>query len=225
MMRKKPIKIMVIIPAFNEAKRIKKTLLALKNSKLPVIVVDDGSTDKTLEISRPLVWKVIKHSSNLGKGAALKTGCELAFKEGAQAVIMMDADGQHSFNDLPKFSQTINSGSYDIVFGSRDIRQGVPFLRYLGNRVAPLVIFSLFGIYVSDLICGFRAFTKEAYQKIDWKSRGYNVETEMVIKTGKHKLRFCEIPIDTIYHDKYKGVTMIDAFSILGSVLKWRLSK
>jgi hypothetical protein len=101
----------------------------------------------------------------------------------------------------------------------------MPLVRFLGNKFASVLISLLFGIYVSDLICGFRAFTKNAYKKIKWESRGYGIETEMIIKTGKAGLRHCEVPVETVYYDRFKGVTILDAFSILFDVFKWRLAR
>lgn len=218
-------KIFIVIPAFNEMRRIGVVLEDLKKVNMPIIVVDDGSRDSTYEkIKKHHRVAVIKHRINLGKGAALKTGCEAAFLKGADAVILMDSDGQHKASDLPKFVERINSG-YDVVFGSRNLSMGVPFVRYMGNKMAAVLINIMFGIYVSDLICGFRSFTKKAYEKIRWQSAGYDVETEMVILTSKHNLKYCEVGIDTVYYDKFKGVTILDAISILFNVLKWRLSK
>lgn len=216
-------KIYIVIPAYNESKRIGAVLDALKKVKLPVIVVDDGSWDRTYEEAKKSRFIVLKHRINLGKGAALKTGCDGAFSMGADGVIIMDSDGQHSINDLHYFIDALNQKKYDMIIGSRNFGLGVPLVRYLGNKFASVLVSILFGIYVSDLLCGYRAFTKKAYNKIDWQSNGYGVETEMIVKTGKYKISRCEVPVETIYYDKFKGVTMMDAFKILLSVIKWRL--
>lgn len=219
-------KISVVIPAYNEGDKIKIFLSHLKKVKLPIIIVDDGSSDSTSFILNSYVKKkfiYIRHKINLGKGAALKTGCETAFRLGADAVIIMDSDGQHKVSDIPKFVKAINSSNYDIVFGSRNLTFGVPLVRFLGNKLASLLVSFLFGLYISDLICGFRAFSKKAYSKINWQSTGYGVETEMVINTAKYKLRHCEVPVETIYYDKFKGVTILDAVNIFFDLLFWRL--
>lgn len=97
-------------------------------------------------------------------------------------------------------------------------------VRYLGNKFASVLVGFFFGIYVSDLLCGFRGVTRDAYEKIKWESSGYGVETEMVIRTGKAKVGHCEVPIETIYLSGVKGVTILDAFGILLQVVKWRLT-
>lgn len=218
-------RIFIVIPAFNESKRIEQVLEDIKDTGFPVIVVDDGSTDFTFEKAKKHNVKVLRHKINLGKGAAIKTGCEAAFSMGADAIIMMDSDGQHKAEDLPKFAEKIQSGKFDVVFGSRNMNLGVPLVRFLGNKFASVLITLLFKTYVSDLICGYRAVTKKAYIQMELKSSDYGIETEMVIKTAKLKLRYCEIPVKTLYYDKFKGVTILDAFGVLLNVIKWRILK
>ena len=215
-------KIALVIPAYNEENRISETLRNLKKIDLPVIIVDDGSADKTAVKAKSKADYVLSHRVNLGKGAAMKTGAEFAFENGFTAVIYFDADGQHSGSDIPKFVDKLKEG-YDIVLGTRAYSHDVPFVRYMGNKFASVLVSLLFGIYVSDLICGFRAMNKKAFKKIYWESTGYGVETEMVIRTSRKNLKWCEVPVQTIYLDKVKGVTLMDAFGILFQVVKWRI--
>lgn len=221
-------KYFLVIPLYNEEKRISDVLNKVSKYNLPVVVVDDGSKDRSKFKIRNLKLRnvvLLEHNINLGKGAAMRTGADYAFGKGADAVIFMDADGQHEAKDIRQFVNILNSKKYDIVFGSRNFGYEVPLIRYLGNKIASVFMAVLFKIYVSDVICGFKALTKKAYERINWESSGYGVESEMVAKTGIYKLRFYEIPVETIYHDKVKGVTILDAFGILGDVVKWRLLK
>jgi glycosyltransferase involved in cell wall biosynthesis len=220
-------KISIVIPLFNEEKHISGLLKGLRKYELPIVVVDDGSTDESglkVKDSGLSSVELLEHKVNLGKGAAMNTGAEYAFSHGAEAVIFMDSDAQHSTEDLAKFIRKLEEGKYGVVFGSRNLSLGAPLVRYLGNKLASVVVASLFRIYVSDLLCGFRAVTRSAYEKIKWESSGYGVETEMVIRTGKARVKFCEIPVETIYHSGVKGVTLLDAFGILMQVVKWRLT-
>lgn len=219
----------IVVPVFNESSRIGLLLGELSKIKINVFVVDDCSSDKTSEIVKQYAKKnphlfFLKHSINLGKGAALRTGCDAAFELGAQSVIVMDGDGQHDPSDITLFTQALESGNYDIIFGSRNYNLSVPFVRFAGNKIASVLISLLFGIYVSDSVCGFRAFTKKAYQKILWQSQGYGIEVEMIIKSSKAKLKFKEVPIKAVYHDRTKGVTIMDGFAIFFDILKWRLT-
>jgi len=215
-------KIFIVIPAFNEEKRIGGVLSGLKKAKQKIIVVDDGSKDKTAQIAKKYTTGVLIHRVNLGKGAALKTGAIFAFDSGADAIVFMDSDGQHKEKDLPVFIKALEDG-YEVVLGSRNLNFGVPLVRYMGNKMASLFVSLLFGIYASDLLCGFRAMTKRAFRKMNWESAGYGIETEMVVKTKQLGLKHCEVPVETVYYDKVKGVTMLDAFGIFFQVLKWRI--
>jgi len=220
--------IQIVMPGFNESARIKKVLSDLDDKGYKVIFVDDGSSDNTKLIisdSKFKNVKLIEHKINLGKGAALKTGCEYAFSHGADAVILMDSDGQHSVNDLSKFVEKLESQKFDVIFGSRNLGLDMPFIRYIGNKVASVIVNLMFGIYVSDLVSGYRALTKKAYEKAKWshsRPPGYGVETEMIIRVKKANLKYCEIPVATIYYDNYKGVSILDAFGVLFSLVYWK---
>lgn len=215
--------IFIVIPAFQEEERIGEVIKDVLKARLPIIVVDDGSLDKTFKIANRFNITTLHHKINLGKGAAMKTGAEMAFKMGADAIIFMDSDGQHKIEDLSNFLDALTKDKFQVVLGSRNLGHGVPLVRYLGNKFASILVSFLFGIYVSDLICGYRALTKRAFRKINWESFGYGVETEIVIKTGKYNLKHCEVPVQTVYYDNYKGVSILDALGILFEVLRWRI--
>lgn len=216
-------KIFIVVPAHNEGRRIVQVLRDLGKTKFPVVVIDDGSKDSTYKVAKKTKATVLQHRVNLGKGAAMKTGAEAAFLMGAEAIIFIDADGQHKVEDLPHFVKALKKNKFDIVFGSRNLDQETPLIRSLGNKFASFLINLLFGIHLSDLICGYRALTKKAYKKINWESVGYGVETEMAAKTGLLGLKHCEVPVQTLYYDKVKGVTILDALNIFFDVLKWRI--
>jgi glycosyltransferase involved in cell wall biosynthesis len=220
-------KIFVVIPFCNEKKHLSSVLKSVSKYSLPIVVVDDGSKDGSGAEVKGLKIKdltLLTHNVNLGKGAALKTGAEYAFNKGADAVIFMDSDGQHLATDLPKFLEVLKSGKYGVVFGSRNLGMGVPLVRYLGNKIASVFSAALFKVYVSDATCGFRALTRNGYEKIKWESEGYGVEIEMVARVGKYNVKHLEVPVETVYLDDVKGVTLFDAFGILGEVVKWKLT-
>lgn len=220
-------KVFIVLPIYNEAKRISKVLEGISKFKLPVVLVDDGSDDSTklkLKGSKTQKLAVLTHKVNLGKGAALKTGCDYAFSKGADYVITMDSDGQHRSSDLGRFLDTIKSKKYDVILGSRNMGMGAPLDRFLGNKIASVLVGLMFGIYVSDLLCGFRALSKSAYKKIRWDSLGYGVEVEMIIRLNKAKLTHCEVPVETVYYDNYKGVSILDGMAIFGNLFYWKLT-
>lgn len=217
----------VVIPAYNEGTNIIGVLEKTKNLADKIIVVDDGSDQKKMaEVNfKNISDKIIclRHRINLGKGAALKTGCEAAIKLGAEVIILMDADGQHKPEDIPHFVDKLEKEKLDIVFGSRQIGRDMPLMMMLGNKFLSIAASLLFGIYISDTQSGFRAFKTTIYPKIQWNSPRYSVETEIIVNTGKYRLKFGEIEIQTIYHDKYKGTTVFDGLRILINMLIWRI--
>lgn len=219
-------KIVVVIPVFNEGLRLKKVIKLIRKFQpnIPIIVVDDGSR-QPLNLKIPNLI-ILRHHINLGKGAALKTGAEYAFlQKKFTAAIFMDADGQHNPQEINKFIAKINQG-YDLVLGSRRDTLNVPLVRLLGNKFSSVYLNLMFGIYISDTLCGFRGISRRAYFKVKWQSQRYGIEPEMIARLGRHQnqLRFIEVPIDTIYIDKYKGVTIVDALQILFNSLWWKLS-
>ena len=111
------------------------------------------------------------------------------------------------------------------MFGYRELDSNSPWIRRYGNIFAGFLVSFLFNIKRKDLLCGFLGFRKEVYKKIVWKSSRYGIETEMATKVGRNKIPFSEIKIDTIYIDKYKGVTIFDAFKILGKIPFWYFEK
>lgn len=221
-------KIALVLPVFNEQNRVREVLSQLNKTPYSLYVVNDGSTDSSADIIKKAIEKnpraiLISHRINLGKGSAIRTGSEAAFETGHDAVIMMDSDGQHSPEDISKFITKLELRKYDIVLGSRNLHHGVPLIRFLGNKFASVLIALLFGIYVSDILSGFRAITKKSFNKLKLESTGYGIETEIIVKISKYKMSYCEIPVETIYHDKNKGVTVLDSLSILLDVFRWRL--
>lgn len=218
-------KTIVVIPAYNEEKRIKDVLVRIKDFADKIVVIDDGSTDGTSKVARSINDKIIvlRHKVNLGKGAALKTGCLAALKLGAEVIVIMDADGQHKPEDTPQFIKEIREKNVDIVFGSRKIGKDMPLMMMLGNKFLSVIINLLFRVYISDTQSGFRAFKANIFDKIKWNSHNYSVEAEMIVNTGKNKLKYSEIVIDTIYNDKYKGTTIFDGLRIFFNLLIWKI--
>jgi len=216
-------KVWVIIPAYNEEKHIERVIKNTKNFAKNILIVDDGSNDKTSIIAEKSGAFVLKHIVNLGKGAALKTGCEYAVKNGAEKIVVLDADGQHDPKEIPNFIKTLNK--VDIVFGYRRLNKNMPFVFRYGNWFIFFMTKLLFGLKIVDTQCGYRSFTADAYNKIKWDAADYSMESEMIANAGKAHLKYSQIPIETIYSDKYKGTTVIDGIRIVLNMVWWRLSR
>ncbi len=216
-------KIYVVIAAYNEEKHIAEVIRKTKKYCDNIIVVDDGSKDNTFDVSKKEKSVVLKHIVNMGKGAALKTGCDYALDDGCEIIVVLDADLQHDPVEIPNFLKAIED--VDIVFGYRKLDKRMPFVLRAGNWMINKITKLLYGIDLRDTQCGYRTFTAEAYRKVRWKALDYSLESEMIANAGRQHLKYKEIPIQTIYSDKYKGTTVIDGIKIIINLLIWRLGK
>jgi len=214
----------VIIPAYNEEDNIGKVIDKVKEYVENIVVVDDGSKDNTTKIAKEKGVVALKHIINLGKGTVLKTGCDYALKKKAKIIIAVDGDGQHDPAEIPNFIEAIKEGN-DIVFGYRKFSKEMPFILKLGNVSINKITEMLFGIRIKDTQCGYRAFTADAYRNIRWEAQDYYVESEMILNTGKKRLKYKEVPIQTIYQDKYKGTSFIDGIKIVLKMIGWKLTR
>ncbi len=213
----------IIIPARNEEKHIAAVINNTKQYGQNIIVVDDGSTDQTSILAKQAGAITLTHKINLGKGSAMKTGCEYAIQQGATHLIVMDADGQHDPKEIPSLLQALTN--HDIVFGTRNMPNSMPFVMRFGNKFINKTLHFFHNINIEDSQCGYRAFTTQTYPKIRWDAQDYFVETEMTIRAGKQKLKYVQHPIQTIYNDKYKGTTIFDGIQIVAKMLGSKLIK
>ncbi|RMF06659.1 glycosyltransferase family 2 protein [Candidatus Woesearchaeota archaeon] len=213
-----------IMPAYNEEKRIGKVLESLLKKVENVVVVDDGSSDGTYEEAGNWPVHILRHPVNLGKGAALKTGCEYAVSQNADVLVFIDADGQHHPEEIDNLLREIKEGK-DIVFGVRKFDKNMPAILKLGNKIISSVMRFLYRINIKDTQSGFRCMTRKAYERIRWKSTDYSVESEMIARAGKEGLKYGEVTIKTLYSDKYKGTTVIDGIKIVADLVWWRIKR
>lgn len=221
--------IVVVIPACNEASRVPRVLQDLAGlrpdgASLSMLVVDDGSTDDTAAVARAHGAAVLRLPVNRGKGGALLAGVGEAQRRGAAVIVLMDADGQHRAEDLPRLLAPIMRGEAEVSLGAREFTDEMPWLFRFGNRLLSAVVGLLYGIRVMDSQCGLRAFTAAAVDDLRWSSTGYAVETEMLVRLAGSGLRWQEVPIPSLYLDRSKGTRPSDGVVILGKLLAWRLT-
>jgi glycosyltransferase involved in cell wall biosynthesis len=214
-------KIIAVIPACNEEKYIFDVVKKTKKYVNEVIVVDDSSNDNTEKLAKNAGAIIIKHELNLQKGAALKTGCDAALILGAEIIVILDGDGQHNPDNIPKLIEKLKY--FDLVIGSRKFNNQMPKVARIGNLLLTQFARLLFNTQINDSQTGFKAFKSEVYKKIKWKSSGYEVETEIIKNITKNKISYSEVIIDTIYHDNFKGTTPIDGIKIIYQMIKWKL--
>lgn len=213
----------IVIPGYNEEKYIASVLKKVTKKTKNVIYVDDGSSDSSAEIARKFPIHVLRHEVNLGKGGALQTGCDYAFYQlGAKAVIMMDGDDQHDAEEIPLFKKKLEEGS-KLILGARSLFSSMPFVRKIGNAFTSAILLALFFRYVPDILSGYKAFTRETYEKIKWDANDYSVELEIAANIAKKKLDFSLVSIETIYHDMDRGMSIIDGIKVMLRIIALRM--
>lgn len=218
-------KYFVVIPVYNEQKHIERCLKQIQSCWRQIIVVDDGSTDRTpVILKRFRSVKVVTLSQNSGKGAAMLAGAKLAWKLKAKGVIFMDGDNQHNPKHIKEFIRILEKGAH-IVIGIRLLRTNIPTHRKLGNKLIAFAMQRMFYLKIPDIMCGFRAMTKKGFEQVKWSTSGYGVETEMLTKIGNKRLKYSTLVVDTIYHDRYKGFSMKDGIKILVKLPIWKWSQ
>jgi glycosyltransferase involved in cell wall biosynthesis len=218
-------KIVAVVPAYNEEKNIKKVVCETKKYVDEVIVVNDGSVDKTAEIARESGALVVNHIVNMGLGFALMTGSEAAFRRGADIIVTIDGDAQHDPREIKKLVKTLVEENLDIVIALRPPDKNMPLVKRIGNSLLYLASKALFNVDIKDTQSGFRAYTVETYKRIKWKSLGYPVASEIVKNIGQKKLKYREVEVKTVYPNKYKGTTVVDGIKIFLSMLWWRVTR
>ena len=217
--------VIVIIPAYNEAEYLAGVLTAMNMSGFRYVVIDDGSSDDTAKIAKKLAQHVLVHRVNLGKGAALKTGCEYAFRKlSGEAVIFMDSDAQHNPAELALFFDELRAGA-QVVLGVRAFDSSMPWIKITSNRIASVLVRWLYGTYVPDIPSGYKALTRTAYDRVKWSAKDYRVELEIAVALAKKKIPFTTVPVQTIYLDFNRGFHLFDALQMGFDLLSWRITK
>ncbi|MCC4768736.1 glycosyltransferase [Methanosarcina sp. DH2] len=192
--------ITVILPAYNEEVSIGSIVLLSKQYVDRVIVIDDGSSDRTAEVAARAGAEVIVHSPNKGKGMAFKTG--FAAAEGADIIVTMDSDGQHNPSDIPRLVAPILRGEADMVNGSRYLNGHVtdtPAYRRIGQTILDKATVMNSGVKITDSQSGFRAFSASATSIFRFNAQGMAIESEMLADAGRYGLRVKEVPIGVRY--------------------------
>ncbi len=203
-------KIVAVIPAYNEEKTIRKVIRDLKPKVDEIIVVDDGSRDSTKAIAEKEGVIVLRHIVNRDQGAALQTGTAYALKLGADIIVHFDADGQHKVEDIEKLIAPILQGECDVVFGSRFLDEksidNIPFTkRYLILKPAIILNRILTGLELTDAHNGLRALSREAAMKINITQDRKAHNTEIPAQVRKGGLKWREIPVEIIYSEYGQG--------------------
>lgn len=214
-------KISVVVPVFNEASTIKEVVRRILNAPIAfpveVVIVDDGSTDGTVDFLRnppisddPRV-QVLFHAQNRGKGAAVRTGLQATRGD---IVIIQDADLEYSPKDYPILLEPFIEGVADVVYGSRFLGQKhrvLYFWHMVGNTVVTLISNMLTNINLTDMMTGYKAFRADIVRRIPLRSKGFGFEPEVTAKVARLGCRIYEVAVS------YEGRTFAE-----GKKIRWR---
>jgi glycosyltransferase involved in cell wall biosynthesis len=191
-------RVVALIPAHDEAPRIA-PVIARARVHLPVIVVDDGSGDDTAGVARAAGAEVVVQRPNRGKGVALRTGFLAAIERGAEAVVTLDADGQHDPDEIPRFLEAAAARPYDLVVGRRDFRR-MPISRRLANTLGGVAFSWAVGTAIPDNQSGYRLVGRRLMEALrDSEERGFEFEVEMVTTCVRNGWPIGWVPIRTMY--------------------------
>ncbi|MGB4252467.1 MAG: glycosyltransferase family 2 protein [Candidatus Methanoculleus thermohydrogenotrophicum] len=220
-----PVELAAVIPAYNEGLVIGSVVLQAKQHVDRVIVVDDGSTDRTAEIARLAGAEVIRMPENGGKASALMAGFSRARALGYAAVVTLDGDGQHDPAEIPVVAAPVLAGEADLVIGSRflDIKADIPKYRVAGQKVLNgfTNLSTDGGFSTTDSQSGFRALSRRALENLTFSSDGYTIESDMIAHFAPLGLAMTEVPISVSYDvpHKHKKNPVSHGFGVLARIV------
>ena len=189
------------IPAFNEEKVIKDVIQRCKSHVDEIIVCDDGSTDKTSEVVTKAGATLLQHKQNYGKGEAMKTLFAHAKKIGADVMVTIDGDGQFLPEEIPNIVKPIIENEVDIVIGYRfDDNEEMPSYRKIGNKMLDKFTNLASELPFRDTQGGFRSYSKNAINSINITTKGFGVDSEILVNASKKGLKIVEIKVTVIYN-------------------------
>ncbi len=225
------LKLSVIIPCYNEQATIQEIVRQVQDTGLAheIIIADDGSTDGTRDLLAQLEGiegiEIVYHERNQGKGAAVRTGLQLATGE---VMLIQDADLEYDPRDYPALLRPIQEGRAKAVYGSRFLggpRRTMFFWHMVGNRFLTLTTNILFDTILSDMETCYKMFTADIARNLHLKSSGWGFDPEITVKILKQGVRIYEVPISYAGREREEGkkISWRDGFTVLWTLLKYRL--
>lgn len=217
----------VVLPAYNEATRIRPVIEDIARKEYNMVIVNDGSSDNTLEVildvkkQYPNQIHVFSLPINRGVGVATQTGFEAVLRYNPKYVVSMDSDGQHSADDLDNVIRPLVTGDAEAVIGVRPLKD-MPKSRNIANSIMNLLTRIFYRVNVSDSQTGFRAITLDALNKISINARGYLISSEFIREINDNDIPFEEVTIKTIYtpETQAKGTDVKVAIKILLQMIR-----
>ena len=192
---------MAIVPALNEAGTVAQVVTGLRHRITRVVVVDDGSSDRTADLARTAGAMVIAHSEPKGKGQAVRTGlAHVLAQPDVELVVILDADMQHLPEEAGRLIDAAVATGADLVVGERQFdRATMPVSRYYANRYGSAALSSFTGVPLQDTQCGYRLFRADILRRLRLRATGYDIETEMLVKVSRLGGRIVSVPVSAVY--------------------------
>lgn len=230
-------KIVIILPAYNAAKTLDRTLAEIPPEyQKHVILVDDASKDNTVGIAKASGLIVFEHPTNRGYGGNQKTCYRESLKLGADIVVMLHPDHQYDATMIPLLTRPLLNHEADAVFGSRmlggrPLEGGMPYWKYFANVILTATANIIFRRYLTEIHSGFRAYTRKYLEtvRLEENSDGFIFDTEIIAQGMANNLTFQEVPIVTRYFPEASSIkfgrSVVYGFGILGVLMKYWLHK
>jgi len=218
-----PLRTLVAVPAYNEQRFIGSVVVHLRLLGYDVLVVDDGSSDRTAELAREAGATVERHVENRGKAEAVNTAFRWARRNAVECLVLMDGDAQHDPQEIERLIAPIVQGDADLVIGSRflDTSDGsIPPMRRVGQVTMTKLTNLSSGAAVTDSQSGYRAFSRKSIQSLVFASSGFSVEVEMQFQARDLDLEVVEVPIAATYVDPPKRNVLSHGFQVLDGILR-----
>ena len=217
-------KVMVVVPAFNEQGSVAAVIKSLLELGLEVILVDDGSEMEIKNELEGLPVYFLRHSVNLGQGAAIQTGIEFALENNAEYIITFDADGQHNTGDIETLLQPLVSKKAEIALGSRFLpgaHHNMKRSRMIILKLGRYINYMFTGLFLSDTHNGLRAMTAGAAKKIQLMENRMAHASEILSQIRLHKISYVEVPVLITYtsYSRQKGQSSVNSFRIFFDLL------
>ena len=206
------------MPAHNSAKTLERTYNEIPNGVADeIILADNASKDNTVEIAKTLGIKVIRHSIDMGYGKSQKDCYKEALKDGADIIVMLHPDNQYDAKKIPELIQPIKDDKKDFMLGSRmlgsGIKDGMPLLRYIGNKILTFIENKILGLKLSEAHSGLRAYSRKFLKTIPfiYNSNDFVFDSEVIVQAAYFGFRIGEIPISTRYFKEASSINFKDS--------------
>ncbi|OGV46232.1 MAG: hypothetical protein A2X46_18295 [Lentisphaerae bacterium GWF2_57_35] len=224
MQNKENLKVCIVVPAFREEKKIRDVVTAIRRYCPQVVVIDDGSSDRTAVEAEQAGAMVLRHPQNQGKGVALNTGFRYAREKGFEVAITMDADGQHDPVEIPNFIEAYVRTGIPVLVGNRmaDVAH-MPAVRKWTNQLMSWMLSRLMGQYVPDTQCGYRLYRCDVIPFVSATSERFAAESEILLHVAERGIRISSVRIATIYGDETSKIhPLADTWRFLAMLWKYR---